>query len=218
MNMNMIYSALTLLLLFGACKETGENITSDNAAQTPTIENQELVQDTLPQPEPEPMVYLLMKTTAGDITLELDPNLAPVTVANFLKYVDKGHYDSTIFHRVMPNFVIQGGGYAPGEIEKPTEAPIVLEDQNGLQNVSGSIAMARTNFPNSATSQFYINVKDNHMLDGGQGRPGYAVFGRVISGMETVNEIKNGATQNYKEHQNWPVDPVMILDVERLED
>jgi len=151
-------------------------------------------------------------TSAGDIVVELDAAKAPKTVDNFVQYVKAGHYDGTIFHRVIPGFMVQGGGMTPDLREKPTRPPIVLESRNGLSNVRGSIAMARTNVPNSATSQFFINVVDNARLDQPNARDGegYAVFGKVISGMEVVDKIRAVATGDQGEHQNVPKEPILI--------
>ena len=151
-------------------------------------------------------------TSAGDIVLDLDAAKAPKTVDNFVQYVKAGHYDGTIFHRVIPGFMVQGGGMTPDLREKPTRPPIVLESRNGLSNVRGSIAMARTNVPNSATSQFFINVVDNARLDQPNARDGegYAVFGKVISGMEVVDKIRAVATGDQGEHQNVPKEPILI--------
>ena len=139
------------------------------------------------------MAQVLLKTNKGDITLTLDAVKAPKTVANFLAYVKSGHYDGTIFHRVIDNFMIQGGGMAPGMKQKPTQAEIENEANNGLKNVNGSVAMARTNEPHSASSQFFINVNDNdflnHTAPTAQGW-GYAVFGKVISGKEVIQKIQ----------------------------
>lgn len=133
-----------------------------------------------------------LKTNQGDIVIELDREKAPVTVENFLSYVKKKHYDGTVFHRVIPGFMIQGGGFAKegaGLVEKTTDAPIKNEGQNGLKNVRGTVAMARTNDPNSAKAQFFINVADNASLDY-PSNGGYAVFGKVVQGMEVVDKIK----------------------------
>ena len=132
-----------------------------------------------------------LATSAGDIVIELDKAKAPKTVDNFVQYVKDGHYNGTVFHRVIPTFMIQGGGMTADMTEKKTRAPIPLESKNGLSNVRGSIAMARTNDPNSATSQFFINVQDNPRLDAANARDGngYAVFGKVISGMDVVDKI-----------------------------
>jgi peptidyl-prolyl cis-trans isomerase A (cyclophilin A) len=131
-------------------------------------------------------------TSAGDIVVEVDAGKSPKTVANFLEYVKSGHYDGTIFHRVIENFMIQGGGMTSDMKEKQTRAPIALESRNGLTNQRGTIAMARTNDPNSATAQFFINVKDNDFLNQSQARDGngYAVFGKVVQGMDVVDKIR----------------------------
>ena len=133
-----------------------------------------------------------LATSMGDIVVELDAAKAPKTVDNFLQYVKAGHYDGTVFHRVIDNFMIQGGGMTADLKEKPTRAPIVLESRSGLTNDRGTVAMARTNDPNSASAQFFINVKDNAFLNQAQARDGngYAVFGKVISGMDVVDKIK----------------------------
>ena len=151
-------------------------------------------------------------TSAGDIVVELDAAKAPKTVANFVEYVKAGHYDGTIFHRVIPNFMIQGGGMTPDMKEKATRAPIPLESGNGLDNLRGTIAMARTMDPNSATAQFFINVTDNGFLNKAQSRDGngYAVFGKVVSGMEVVDKIRAVPTGNKGMHQNVPLEPVLI--------
>ncbi|MGE5338283.1 MAG: peptidylprolyl isomerase [Gemmatimonadota bacterium] len=163
----------------------------------------------LAQTDPSPRVTL--ETSAGNIVLQLDAQKAPKTVANFLAYVKSGHYDGTIFHRVIDGFMIQGGGYTPDLQQKPTRAPIPLESQNGLSNDRGTIAMARTSVPDSATAQFFINVADNSRLnypsfDG----HGYAVFGRVVEGMDVVDKIKAVATTSSGPFQNLPVKPVII--------
>ena len=138
---------------------------------------------------PLPQVALI--TAKGSITVELDPALAPISTNNFLSYVSKGFYRSTLFHRVIPNFVVQGGGYTTGMVKKTDQsAPIVLESNKGLSNVRGSLAMARTNLPNSATSEFYINLVDNLSLDyKNAANPGYAVFGKVVQGLDVVDAI-----------------------------
>jgi peptidyl-prolyl cis-trans isomerase A (cyclophilin A) len=149
-----------------------------------------------------------LATSAGDIVLELDAEKAPKTVANFVAYVKAGHYNGTIFHRVIDGFMIQGGGMDAQLREKATRAPIALEAGKGLSNVRGAIAMARTNNPDSATAQFFINVADNPRLDSFGG--GYAVFGRVLEGMDVVDRIKTTATQAQGPHQNVPVAPITI--------
>ena len=153
-----------------------------------------------------------LATSAGDIVVELDAEKAPKTVANFLQYVRSGHYDGTVFHRVIESFMIQGGGYKADMSEKPTRAPIPLESRNGLSNVRGSLAMARTGIPDSATSQFFVNVVDNPFLDQANSRDGhgYAVFGKVVSGMDVVDKIRAVPTQASGMNQNLPVTPVTI--------
>jgi len=150
---------------------------------------------------------VLLETSMGKIEIELDAQKAPKSVANFEQYVKEGHYDGTVFHRVIPNFMIQGGGMTPDLREKPTHKPIPLESHNGLTNVVGSVAMARTGDPNSATAQFFINVKDNDFLDQGDG---YAVFGHVVSGMDVVEKIKMVQTTTKGPYENVPVTPVII--------
>ena len=154
-----------------------------------------------------------MHTSKGLITLELDAEKAPVTVANFIEYVNSGHFDGTIFHRVIPGFVIQGGGLESGMKEKPTQTPIENEADNGLKNVTGSICMARTNDPHSATSQFFINLKDNQFLDHTEKSPqgwGYAVFGQVTDGMDVVEAIAAVQTGNAGGHQDVPVEDIVV--------
>lgn len=154
-----------------------------------------------------------LATSAGDVVIELDAEKAPKTVANFLQYVRAGHYDGTIFHRVIPTFMVQGGGYKADLSEKPVRAPIPLESRNGLSNLRGSVAMARTGVPDSATSQFFVNVVDNLFLDQPNSRDGngYAVFGKVVEGMDVVDKIKDVPTKSTAgPHQNLPVTPVTI--------
>lgn len=152
-----------------------------------------------------------LKTSQGAIVVELDQEKAPKTVENFLEYVKAGHYNGTIFHRVITDFMIQGGGFAAGMKQKPTRAPIAIESKNGLKNDRGTIAMARTMDPNSATSQFFINVVDNGMLNypGGDGF-GYTVFGKVVQGMDVVDAIRKVKTGNAGGHQNVPTEDVVI--------
>jgi peptidyl-prolyl cis-trans isomerase A (cyclophilin A) len=153
-----------------------------------------------------------LATSQGDIVVELDAEKAPKTVANFLQYVKARHYDGLIFHRVIENFMVQTGGYTADLTERGTRAPIPLESRNGLSNVRGSIAMARTAVPNSATSQFFINVVDNQRLDQPNARDGegYAVFGKVIEGMEVVDKIRAIPTEPKGVHQNLPATTVTI--------
>jgi peptidyl-prolyl cis-trans isomerase B (cyclophilin B) len=159
------------------------------------------------------MVTVTMETTKGTITLELDSGKAPVTVANFVAYAKAGHYDGTVFHRVIPGFMIQGGGFDPGMRQRSTNDPIKNEADNGLKNSTGTIAMARTSDPHSATAQFFINVKDNTFLDFTSPTPqgwGYAVFGRVTDGMDTVSAIESVDTDSSHGHQDVPVSDVII--------
>ncbi len=150
-------------------------------------------------------------TSMGDIVVQLDPAKAPKTVENFLAYVKDKHYDGTVFHRVMNGFMIQGGGFTADMVQKPTKPPIALEANNGLKNDTYTIAMARTGDPNSATSQFFINVKDNAMLNApSPDGHGYAVFGKVVQGTDVVDKIKAVAVGNKGPHQNVPTTPVTI--------
>jgi peptidyl-prolyl cis-trans isomerase A (cyclophilin A) len=149
-----------------------------------------------------------LATSVGDIVVELDAEKAPKTVDNFLRYVKAGHYDGVIFHRVIDNFMIQTGGYKPDLSEKPTRPPIPLEVGKGLSNVRGSLAMARTSDPNSATSQFFINVNDNLRLDDAGG--GYAVFGKVVDGMNVVDQIRAVPTRSVGVHGNLPEKAITI--------
>lgn len=160
-----------------------------------------------------------LHTNYGVITLELDRENAPKTVENFLHYVDRGHYDNTLFHRVIDGFMIQGGGYSPGMKEKRTSAPIQNEAANGLKNESYTIAMARTSDPHSATSQFFINVANNNFLNysaaTAQGY-GYCVFGKVVEGKEIVDMIKKVKTGNNAGHQDAPLEDVVIEKAENV--
>jgi peptidyl-prolyl cis-trans isomerase A (cyclophilin A) len=159
-----------------------------------------------------------LKTSQGTIVIELAADKAPKTVENFLQYAKDGFYNGTIFHRVIDGFMIQGGGMTPDMKEKPTRAPIQNEAKNGLRNVVGSIAMARTRDPHSASAQFFINVKDNGFLDyPGQDGWGYAVFGKVVQGMDVVQKIGKVATGNAGMHQNVPLSPVVIESAKVIE-
>ncbi|MFC7433165.1 peptidylprolyl isomerase [Hydrogenophaga bisanensis] len=153
-----------------------------------------------------------LNTSAGDIVLELDAAKAPKTVENFVQYVKDKHYDGTVFHRVIDGFMIQGGGFTADMTQKPTRAPVPLESRNGLTNGRGTIAMARTSNPNSATAQFFINVVDNAMLNApNPDGYGYAVFGKVVTGMDVVDKIKAVPVGNKGGHQNVPNTPVTII-------
>jgi len=186
---------------------------------------------TLPQPKTDltteskttqtkEKTMILIETSKGNITVELNKEKAPKTVENFLKYVQSGHYDGTIFHRVINNFMIQGGGFDTEMNQKPATDTVINEADNGLSNETGTLAMARTADPNSAGAQFFINVKDNTFLDhkdkSVQGW-GYCVFGKVTDGMDVVNSIKTVQTGNYKMFQDVPNDPIVIQKITILE-
>ena len=160
---------------------------------------------------------VMVQTSMGDITLDLDKAKAPKTVANFLRYVDQGFYNGTVFHRVIKHFMIQGGGLTPDMQKKPTNPPVQNEAKNGLKNIRGSIAMARTQAPHSATAQFFINHRDNKNLD----YPsfdgwGYAVFGQVSKGLDIVDQIANQLTSTQAGRQNVPVQPIIITAIKRV--
>ena len=166
------------------------------------------------------MPYVELETTMGNIVIELNQEKAPNTVANFLEYVKSGHYDGTIFHRVIDGFMIQGGGMDANMKEKSTNAPIQNEADNGLKNEVGTIAMARTSDPHSATAQFFIKVKDNSFLNFSGKNPqgwGYAVFGKVTEGMDIVNKIKGVPTGKYGFHADVPTTPVVITHAKVIE-
>ncbi|MBM7060624.1 peptidylprolyl isomerase [Pseudomonas sp. UL073] len=160
--------------------------------------------------------HVLLTTSQGEIEVELDADKAPGTVKNFLAYVDAGHYDNTIFHRVIPGFMVQAGGYTADMDEKKTQAPIKNEADNGLHNVRGTLAMARTQVVDSATSQFFINQKDNAFLDHGARDFGYAVFGKVVRGMDVVDKIAQTPTTIRAGMRDVPAQPVLILSAKRL--
>ncbi len=164
-------------------------------------------------PLPNPQVVI--KTNYGDITIRLFRDKSPVTVENFLAYVDEGFYTGTIFHRVIPNFMIQGGGFTPDMQEKATRDPIVNESRNRLHNVRGTLAMARTSDPDSATAQFFINQRTNLRLDWQPGAVGYTVFGEVVDGMSVVDFISTSPVGQIGGHSNVPLDPVIIDSIER---
>ena len=159
------------------------------------------------------MTTVTLETSHGNIVIELDADKAPATVENFLNYVNDGFFDGTLFHRVIPNFMIQGGGFLPGMVQKQTGEPVKNEADNGLSNERGTIAMARTNDPHSATAQFFINHKDNAFLDHSSPTAqgwGYCVFGKVTDGMDVVDAIAGVATGNNQGHGDVPVEDVII--------
>jgi peptidyl-prolyl cis-trans isomerase A (cyclophilin A) len=183
-------------------------------AQTPSPVPAKIETATPSNEEKNPMVTI--RTSKGDMQVELYAKQAPITVKNFLQYVDEKHYSGTIFHRVIGNFMIQGGGFTKDFVQKPTRAPIKNEAANGLKNDSGTIAMARTGDPDSATSQFFINVVDNQGLN----RPspdgyGYCVFGKVVAGMNVVDQIKSVATTRRGPYENVPTQPIEIIEIIR---
>jgi cyclophilin family peptidyl-prolyl cis-trans isomerase len=157
------------------------------------------------------------ETSLGDITIEMFEKEAPATTANFLTYVDDGYFDGTIFHRVIPNFVIQGGGFTEDMTQKRTHAPIKNEADNGLKNSRGTLSMARTSDINSATSQFFVNLKDNESLNHSRGNFGYAVFARVTEGMDVVDKIAEVETGRRRGHDDVPVDPVIVRSAKRIQ-
>jgi peptidyl-prolyl cis-trans isomerase B (cyclophilin B) len=173
-----------------------------------------------PQPSTKPLsiirkkgalVHVVINSNKGSIKLELDKEKAPLTVENFLQYVNSKHFDGTIFHRVIGGFMIQGGGFDAEMKQRSTQKPIKIESNNGLKNSRGSIAMARTNDPNSATAQFFINLSDNEFLNyQSDSNPGYAVFGRVIEGLEVVDEIAKTKTGNKGMHADVPLQPIVL--------
>jgi len=174
-----------------------------------------------PKPPPSgPFVELELtqgRATLGTIVIALNKEKAPISVDNFLQYVRAGHYDGTVFHRVLPDFMIQGGGYTTELVEKPTRPAIPNEARNGLRNSRGTVAMARLNDPNSATSQFFINVRDNHRLDFGISGAGYTVFGEVVQGMELADKISLTPTTTRGQHENAPQTWVVIRHARELE-
>jgi peptidyl-prolyl cis-trans isomerase A (cyclophilin A) len=156
------------------------------------------------------------ETTLGDFTIELLEKDAPLSVANFSRYIDDGFFDGTIFHRIVPGFVIQGGGFTDDMTQKRTQPPVKNEADNGLKNKRGTLSMARTNDINSATSQFFVNLKDNDFLDHSRGNFGYAVFARVTGGMDVIDKIAAVETGRRRGFDDVPVDPVIMKSVKRI--
>jgi len=190
--------ALLLTPILGACSDQEQSAATPAAADNPRV---------------------LMQTSMGELVIELYPQQAPISVANFLQYVDDGFYDGTIFHRVIDGFMIQGGGFTQEFEKKGTRPPILNEADNGLRNAIGTLAMARTGEPHSATSQFFINVANNTSLDFREKTPrawGYAVFGRVVKGMELVKAIKSVPTGSRGMYQDVPTTSIVIQKVSRL--
>jgi cyclophilin family peptidyl-prolyl cis-trans isomerase len=165
------------------------------------------------RPLPNPQV--LIKTNQGDITLRLFRDKAPITVENFLAYVESGHYNGTIFHRIKPGFMIQGGGMLPDLTEKEVGEPIVNESRNRVHNIRGTVAMARTDDPDSATAQFFINQRTNLFLDWAPDKPGYTVFGEVVEGMSVVDYLSSAPVANIGGHSDVPIQPIIIREISR---
>ncbi len=204
----VIFSMLVIENKSNTDLDTDHENTTDLTDNTEVSEKKENEVETM-----NPIV--IMETSKGNIEIELYQEKAPITVANFLEYVDSNFYSNLIFHRVISGFMIQGGGFDKNGVQKQTKSPIKLETNKGLSNLTGTIAMARTNVPDSATSQFFINTVDNSGLDYSTQDPGYAVFGKVISGMDVVYEIEKVDTSTKSGHENWPVEDVVILKVYR---
>jgi peptidyl-prolyl cis-trans isomerase A (cyclophilin A) len=163
-----------------------------------------------------PAPHVVLDTSFGQIEIELEQDKAPISTKNFLGYVDSNFYNGTIFHRVIPGFMVQGGGFTPQMVQKQTKDPIKNEAENGLHNVRGTLSMARTSDVNSATSQFFINTNDNAMLDHGVRDFGYAVFGKVVKGMDVVDNIVHAQTATKSGMQNVPIDPILIKSAKRV--
>ncbi len=160
---------------------------------------------------------VILETTFGEITIKTNPDKAPISVENFLNYVDDGFFDDTIFHRVIPGFMVQGGGFNAKMENKPTAAPIKNEAENGLKNNRGTLSMARTSDVDSATAQFFINLTDNEFLNNNDRDFGYAVFAEVTAGMDVVDKIATAATDSKAGHQDVPVEPIVIISAKRQE-
>ncbi len=214
---------LCVTVVTWACAQEQKAATEEPAEQEAPAEQPAGKMETKPEPaETETPVegrMVRMTTSMGVIDIELFPDKAPITVENFLRYTSDGFYDGTIFHRVIPNFVIQGGGFTPDMTQKSTRPPIKNEAANGLKNNRGTLSMARTNVIDSATSQFFVNLKDNASLDHVPGDParfGYAVFARVAKGMDVVDAIAKVATGARPPHQDVPLTPVVIEKAEVL--
>lgn len=202
--LQLIATTLFLTTIFAGCGETQTNDTPKAEVSSVSLGNP----------------TLQFETTMGNFTVQLNREKAPITVDNFIDYVEADFYSDTIFHRVIDGFMIQGGGFTQDMTQKTTEAPIVIEADNGLLNKRGTIAMARTAAPNSATSQFFINVVDNPALDHQSPTAagwGYAVFGEVIDGMDVVDAIRQVKTGRNGMHRDVPLEPIVILQVEQLD-
>lgn len=199
--------SLLLLLVFTGCRSRPP-VELVRPTDQPAWRNQFLLAD---QAAENNRPQVLISTTMGDIVIELFDQEAPISTENFLRYVQEGFYNGTIFHRVIPGFMIQGGGFTTAMVEKPTRGPIRNEAGNRIRNMRGTVAMARTNVVDSATAQFFINVVDNHFLNGDGIVDGYAVFARVVQGMDIVDAISVVSTSRMGPHSDVPVEPVIIL-------
>jgi cyclophilin family peptidyl-prolyl cis-trans isomerase len=221
LNKAIRYSLIIVIALFGLSVVClGDDKPAVSAPASPDVNNPQTQQKPAePNKIAQEPKMIKLETTKGDIVIEVNETAAPVTSANFLKYVQDGFYDGTIFHRVIPDFMIQGGGFNPDMTQKPTRAPIINEAKNGLKNDRGTLAMARTNDPNSATAQFFINHINNGFLNySGPRNPGYAVFGKVIEGMDVVDEIAKVPTSSKGPYENVPVEPVIIKSAKIVKD
>lgn len=207
-----LFGYVALLAVLAGCRSKPEPDLY-RPGDTPTWRT---VDETAMQRQMAERVEVVLNTSDGQITIELYEDLAPETTANFLEYVEAGFYDGTIFHRVIPGFMIQGGGFTATLDEKPTFEAIPNESDNGLANRRGTVAMARTDDPDSATSQFFINLTDNAFLNASGDTPGYTVFGRVTSGMEVVDGIAQVQTASDGPHDDVPVNPILIMTARQI--
>ena len=206
----VILLAVVFALVFGCNEEKAGVSEEDNTTKNAIKETRQM--DIGPK-------RVKLATSMGDIVIELNEDAAPVSVKNFLRYTKEGFYNGTIFHRVMANFMIQGGGFSADMVQKPTHEPIINEANNGLKNDRGTIAMARTDNPNSATCQFFINHTDNDSLNyGGPDKAGYAVFGKVVEGMDVVDKIASVQTANKGQSADVPVEAIVIESAEVVPD
>lgn len=186
-----------------------------NESNVPVEDNIESVNTSKLESDDMKNKIIVIETSKGNIEVELEMEKAPITTDNFMNYVESGFYEGTVFHRVIPNFMVQGGGFLTSGTQKSTLKPIKLESTSitGLSNMRGTIAMARTNVPDSATSQFFINTKDNDFLNYASSNPGYAVFGKVVKGMDVVDAIEKVKTSSKGYYDDWPVEDIIILKV-----
>jgi len=208
------FAVILILVLFvlPGCSKNEDSVSKEDNATKDFIKKETKQMDTGSK-------KVKLTTSMGSIVIELNEDAAPSTVKNFLRYTQERFYDGTIFHRVIPNFMIQGGGFSPDMVQKRNHEPIVNEANNGLKNDRGTIAMARTNNPDSATCQFFINHADNDFLNyGGSNKAGYAVFGKVVEGMDVVDKIASARTEDKGRYANVPVTAIVIESVEVVSD